>query len=86
MVGAHCTAAATSPTFSDWRRARRAAAQRAEDQRERAVRRGQRQRIGIARTLALRPKLMVNPSYHRTTGFTMPEALLPAFRAAVRQL
>jgi len=28
----------------------------------------------------------INPSYHRTTGFTMPEALLPAFRAAVRQL
>ena len=28
----------------------------------------------------------VNPSYHRTTGFTMPEAVLPAFRAAVMQL
>jgi hypothetical protein len=28
----------------------------------------------------------VNPSYHHTTGFTMPEALLPAFRAAIRQL
>ena len=28
----------------------------------------------------------INPSYHRTTGFTMSEALLPVFRAAVRQL
>jgi hypothetical protein len=28
----------------------------------------------------------VNPSYQRTTGFVMPEALLSAFRAAISQL
>ena len=28
----------------------------------------------------------VHPSYLRTTGFTMPEALLPVFRAAFEQL
>ena len=28
----------------------------------------------------------VNRSYRRTTGFTMPEALLPTFRAAIEQL
>lgn len=27
-----------------------------------------------------------NPSYQRTTGFTMPEELLPAFRAAFNQM
>jgi hypothetical protein len=28
----------------------------------------------------------VHPSYRRTTGFTMPEAVLPAFRDAIKQL
>jgi hypothetical protein len=27
-----------------------------------------------------------SPSYQRTTGFTMPEELLPPFRAALEQL
>lgn len=27
-----------------------------------------------------------NPSYQRTTGFTMPEELLPPFKAALDQL